>query len=203
MISTVIVEESASKLKRGHRHICQIDEAMDCNREFIDNMCLEYICRNPLSICPKEALDWREERSDDPLSSSHYPLQGFFVWHVAVRVPYWYTLCQNTLNHTSVKGPAGGEKGLFNFLRKCSVSWACFVITEVFLFQLRSWEICTPRNLMFSTLSTKQWLMLMGMCSVLVLWKSTIISFVLSMLSSSLFSLHQPLRFSTSSLYID
>ena len=42
----------------------------------------------------------------------------------------------------------------FSFLRKYSLCWACFVVPEMFLFQLRSCEICTPRNLMFSTLST-------------------------------------------------
>ena len=59
--------------------------------------------------------------------------------------------------------------------------WASYLIPEVFLFQLRSFKICTPRNLMFSTLSTVRPLILRGACSL-----------VLSALSTRLFSLHQP-----------
>ena len=91
----------------------------------------------------------------------------------------------------------------FSFLRKQSLCWAHFVIPEVFLFQFRSCEICTPRNLMFSTLSTVRPLMLRGVCSGCDLQKSMINSFVLSALSTRLFSLHQTSRCLTSSLYID
>lgn len=95
-----------------------------------------------------------------------------------------------------------GREACFSFLRKCSLCWDRLKIAEVFLFQHRSYKICTPRNLMFSTLSTVQLLMLRGACSGRDL-KSMFIAFVLSTLSSRLFSLHQPSRCLTSSLYID
>ena len=97
-----------------------------------------------------------------------------------------------TLSITTVEGPedADGEKACFSFLRKYSLCWAHFVNPEVFLFKLRSCEICTPLNLMFSTLSTVQPLMLRGACSDCDLQKLITISFVLSTLSTRLFSSH-------------
>ena len=92
-----------------------------------------------------------------------------------------------------------GREACFSFLRKYSLCWALFMFPEVFSFQLRSCEKCTPRNLMFSTLSTVRLLMLRGVCSGCDLQKSIII---MSALSTRLFSLHQPSRCLTSSLYI-
>lgn len=85
-----------------------------------------------------------------------------------------------------------GREICFCSLRKFSLCWDRFKIAEVFLFQLRSCQICTPRILMFSTLSSVCLLVLRGACSGRDLWKAMIVSFVLSTLSSRLFSLHRP-----------
>ena len=72
-----------------------------------------------------------------------------------------------------------------------------FVIPEVFLFQFMSCEICTPRNLMFSTLCTVRPLILTGACFGCDLWKSINIH-----IEHRFSSLPQPSRCLTSSLYI-
>lgn len=53
----------------------------------------------------------------------------------------------------------GGSAACFTFLRKYSLCWACFTIP------VRSSGICTPRNLMVSTLSPLELLMLRVGCS--------------------------------------
>ena len=95
-----------------------------------------------------------------------------------------------------------GREACFSFHRKYSLCWVRFMIPEVFLFQIRSWEICTLRNLVFSTLSTVRLLILRGACSGYDLRKSIIMSSVLSALSTRLFSVHQHSRYLISSLYI-
>ena len=121
----------------------------------------------------------------------------------------WSTMSRyNTLERSpphhcrKFRGCWWGE-ACISFLRKYSLCWARFMKPEMFLLQLRSHELCTPRNLMFSTLSTVQPLMLRGACSGCDLQKSKTISFFLSALSTRLFSLHQPSRCLTSFLYID
>ena len=89
-------------------------------------------------------------------------------------VPCRDTIHQNILHHTTIEGPedAEGEKGLFQLPQEVQSLRGRFVIPEVFLFQLMSCEICTPRNLMFSTLCTVRPLILTGACFGCDLWKS-------------------------------
>ena len=114
-------------------------------------------------------------------------------------VPCRDTIHQNILHHTTIEGPedAEGEKGLFQLPQEVQSLRGRFVIPEVFLFQLMSCEICTPRNLMFSTLCTVRPLILTGACFGCDLWKSINIH-----IEHRFSSLPQPSRCLTSSLYI-
>ena len=83
---------------------------------------VQIMCSVPDDVqCPapaaalEEFMDRGEGNSDDPLSSSHYSLQVFFVWHTAAGIPCRDTIHQNALHHTTVESPedAGGERCLF------------------------------------------------------------------------------------------
>ena len=83
--------------------------------------CVERVGGVPDDVqCPapaaavEESLDRGEGNSDEPLSSSNYSLQGFFVWHTAAGVPCRDTIHQSALHHITVESPedADGERGL-------------------------------------------------------------------------------------------
>lgn len=128
--------------------------------------CLESVCRG-----------WWN--SNDPFGSLKLSSAGLFCltycsWNAMLMQ---YVRMLSTTHLSKVLRMLVGREACFSFLGKCSLCWSPFVIPEVILLQLRSCKICTPRNLMFSTLSIVRPLMLRGACLAHDLWKLMIIFF--------------------------
>ncbi|KAF7645735.1 hypothetical protein LDENG_00199090 [Lucifuga dentata] len=74
----------------------------------------------------------------------------------------------------------GGRLAFFSLRMKWKCLWAFLVMEVVFVVQVRSATMCTPRSLVLLTLSTAALWVFSGVWLAGLLLKSTVISFVFS-----------------------
>ncbi len=149
-----------------------------------------------------DVLEGGKLTSNNVAGSSHDPLQSFAVASGAVSKPGGDAAGQDALHRAGVEGsedawarskfpqPSQEEEALMCRLQHCVwVSRPYEILGDVNAEELKAVYPC----------STGVLLMVMGVCSVLCLLKSTTSSLVLSMLSERWFSWHHLFRVLTSS----
>ncbi len=143
-------------------------------------------------ICPflhsgvVQVLKAGQVHTNDPFCCPNSPLKSSYIWFAGWPKPDSYRRAQNRLNTSWVK-----LCQVFSWRKKYKFCLAFFTMESMWMSHFRSWEMVVPRNLNDSTAVTVLFMMVRRGSTTVFLFKSTIISTVLSMFSSRLLWLHQ------------